>query len=55
MEGKFQEKVVSIFIDLGSNYIYTNPKILEKCKLDKELHQETSLVQLETQTRRRIN
>ena len=31
MEGKLQEKVVSILINQGSNYSYVNPELVEKC------------------------
>ena len=55
MEGKLQEQVVSILIDLGSNYSFGSPKLVKKCRLDKELHKKHLLVQLEMGTRKTVN
>lgn len=55
MEGKLQEKMISILIDTSSNYSYVSPELLVKCGLGKYLHKEPWLVQLETGTKRRIN
>lgn len=54
MEGKMQEKIISILIDIGSNYRYASPKIVVKSGLGKEFHKEPWLVQLETRKKRRI-
>ena len=35
MEGKLYGQVVSILIDLGSNYCYVNPDLVDKCGLRK--------------------
>ena len=35
MEGKLYSQVVSILIDLGSNYSYVNPDLVDKCGLRK--------------------
>ena len=44
MHGKLYDKVISILIDLGSNYIYVIPKLGDKCGLSKELHAASWLV-----------
>jgi len=38
MDNKLCDQVVSILIDPGSNYIYVNPKLVDKYGLDKEVH-----------------
>ena len=35
MYGKLCDKVFSILIDLGSNYSYVNPNLVDKCGLNK--------------------
>jgi len=46
MEGKICDQIVSVLIDLGSNYTYISPKNMEHCQLAKESHEESCLVQL---------
>lgn len=48
MEGKLCDRVVVILIDLGSNYSYVNPDLMDKCGLRKEVHADSWLVQLAT-------
>jgi len=51
MEGMVTNQLVSILIDLGSNFSYVNPNIVEKCKLPKKAHRESWLAQLATGTK----
>jgi len=44
MEGKLCGQFVSILIELGSNYIYVNPDLVDKCGLRKEVHAKSWLV-----------
>jgi len=44
-DSKLCDQVVSIFINLGSNYSYVSHDLVDKCGLNKELHGETWLVQ----------
>ena len=44
MDGNICDQVVSILIDLGSNYNYVNPDLVHKCGLTKEVHAESWLV-----------
>jgi len=53
MEFKLCNQVISILIDLSSNYSYVSPNIVEKCHLAKEVHVEPWLVQLKTRTKRK--
>jgi len=46
MEGKFCNHVISILVDPSSNYSNISPKLVEKCKLAKDLHGEPWLIQL---------
>jgi len=55
MEGKLCGQVVSILIDLGSNYSYVNPDLVDKCGLRKQVHGESWLVQLDTSTKKRFH
>ena len=50
MEGKLCDQVISILIDLGSNYSYVSPNLVDKCGLSKDLHAESWLVQWATGT-----
>ena len=54
MDSKICDQVVSIFINLGSNYIYVSPDLVDKCGLNKEVHVESWLVQLATCTKKRV-
>ena len=38
MEGKLRDQVVSILIDLGSNYSYIIPDLVDTFFLNKEVH-----------------
>eukprot|EP00253_Pinus_taeda_P034736 PITA_34736 len=53
MEGKLCDRVVSIFIDIESNYSYVSPDLVDKCGLNKEMHIESWLVQLAIKTKKR--
>ena len=48
MDGKLCDQVISILIDLGSNYSYVNPDLVDKCGLNEELHVESWLGKLAT-------
>jgi len=50
MDDKFCDQVVYILIDLGSNYSYVSPELVDKCGLNKEVHAKSCLVQLATGT-----
>ena len=55
MEGKLCDQIVSILIDLGSNYSYISPNMVDKCCSSKEMHVESWLMQLAIGTKRSIN
>jgi len=55
MEGKLYDQVVSILIDPRSNYSYVNPDMVDKCGLRKEVHVESLLVQLATNTKKGVH
>ena len=55
MDGKICDQVVSILIDLGSNYSYISPDLVDKCCLNKEIQVECWLVQLVTGTKKRVH
>ena len=38
---KLCDQVVYIFIDPGSNYSYINPELVDKCGLNKEVHEKS--------------
>ena len=48
MDSKLCDQVVSIWIALGSNNIYINLELVDKCGLRKEVHAESWMVQLAT-------
>ena len=52
MEGKLCDRVSSILIDPGSNYIYININLVDKCAMRKEGHVESWVVQLATSTKK---
>jgi len=54
MDDKLCDRVVSFFIDPGSNYSYVNLDMVDKCGLNKEVHAEYLLVQLDTSTNKRV-
>jgi len=41
VDGKICDQVVSILIELGSNYSYVKPYLVDKCGLNKEVHVES--------------
>jgi len=55
MDDKICNQVVSILIDLGSNYNYINPDLVDKCGLRKEVHEEYWLVELAIGTKKRVH
>jgi len=52
MDDKLCDQVISILIDLGSNYSYINPYLVDKCGLRKEVHEKSWLAQLATGTKK---
>jgi len=55
MNGTLFNQVISILIDLGSNYSYVSPNLVNNCGLNKELHAESWLVQLATGTKKQVH
>eukprot|EP00253_Pinus_taeda_P004224 PITA_04224 len=55
MDNKLCDQVVSILFDFVSNYSYVNPELVDKCGLNKEVHEESWLVQLTTGTKKRVH
>jgi len=55
MDGKLCDQVVSILIDHGSNNSYGNLELVDKCSLNKEVHEESWLVQLATCTKKIVH
>ena len=53
-EGKILQTSISILINTGSSLSYISPTIVEKLELIKEKHKKSSLVQLETSTKRKV-
>ena len=41
MDDKLCDQFFSILVDLGSNYSYVNPGLVDKCGLSKEVHTES--------------
>lgn len=54
MEGRLCDQSILILIYLGSNYSYISLTMVEKCNLRKEAHQELQILQLATETKRRV-
>jgi hypothetical protein len=54
IEGKLQNKQISILIDLGESLIYITPSLVENCKVEKVKHLKSWLVQLATNTKRKV-
>jgi hypothetical protein len=54
MEGMITNHLVSILIDPGSNLSYIDPKDVDKCKLQPHKHTKPWLVQLATDTKRKV-
>jgi predicted aspartyl protease len=55
IEGKIQNKQVSILIDPGESLSYITPSLVESCKLKKVKHNKSWLVQLATGTKRKVS
>jgi hypothetical protein len=55
VEGKIINHPVSILIDSGASHCYIDPKIVDRLHLEKSKLEKSSLVQLATGTKRRIN
>jgi hypothetical protein len=55
VEGKIINHIVFILIDLGATHCYIDPKIVDILHLNKSKLEKSSLVQLATGTKRRIN
>jgi hypothetical protein len=55
VEGKIINHHVSILIDSGASHCYIDPKIVDRLHLEKSKLEKSSLVQLATGTKRRIN
>ena len=55
MDCKIYDQVISILIDLRSNYSSVSLDLLDKFGLSKELHAESWLVQLATGTKKRVH
>eukprot|EP00253_Pinus_taeda_P034511 PITA_34511 len=55
MDGKFCDQVISILIELGSNYSYVSPDLVDKCGLSKEVHAKSWLVQLDIGTKKQVH
>jgi hypothetical protein len=55
VEGKIINNLVDILIDSGASNFYIDPKIVDIFHLDKSKLEKSSLVQLATGTKRRIN
>jgi hypothetical protein len=54
MEGMISNHLVSILIDPGSNLIYVAPQTVDNCKLQRASHVKPWLVQLATDTKRKV-
>ena len=55
IEGKISNASISSLIDPGAFQRYGSPKILDTCKLNKEKHEKSWLVQLATSTKRKVS
>ena len=54
VQGMIQNQSVSILIDLGASLSYMSPIIVEKCKLSLKKFKNYWLVQLATETKRKV-
>ena len=54
IEGKLNQKPISILIDPGDSLSYTYPNLVEKCKLLVENFANSWLVQLATGAKRKV-
>jgi hypothetical protein len=55
LEGKMINEPISILIDSRSSHCYIDPKIVDSLHLEKSNLEKSSLVQLDTGTKRRIH
>jgi hypothetical protein len=55
MEGMIYSHLFSILIDPGSNLSYFSLQSVEKCKLQQVQHAKSWLVQLATETKRKVS
>jgi hypothetical protein len=55
VEGKIINQPIYILIDSGTSHCYIYPKVVDTLHLDKSKLEKSSLVQLSTRTKRRIN
>jgi len=55
MDGKLCDQLISMLIDLGSNYSYVSPKLVDTRGLSKELHVESWLVKLATGMKNQVH
>ena len=55
VEGKIINHNVSILIDSGASHCYIDPEIVDRLHLEKSKLEKSSLVQLATRTKRKIN
>ena len=53
--GKIVDQSISIFIDLGSTQSYIAPRVVEACNFKKAKHSKSWLVQLATESKRKVN
>jgi len=55
MDGKLCDQSFSILIEPRSNYSYVNIGLVDKCGLNKEVHVESWLVQLDIGTKKQVH
>ena len=53
--GKIVEQSISILIDPGSTHSYITPRVVEICAFKKVKHRKSWLVQLATETKRKVS
>ena len=54
VEGKLNQKPISILIDLGARISYVSPSLVEQCKLSVQKFTKSWLVQLATGAKRKV-
>jgi len=55
MEGKICDQAISILSEPRSNYSHINPKLVDKCWLNKQAHADSWLLQSATGTKKRVH
>jgi len=55
VEGKIDDPLISILIDLGASHSYIDHNLVERFHLQRSKHGNSWLVQLATRAKRRIN